>query len=90
MTTNTDAEDFAERMFSSALGYFDILSIYVGLRLELYGALNAGGSKTSHELAERAGIHERYAREWLEQQATRGILHADVTGPEPRFSLPAA
>ncbi len=80
---------FSERMFASALGYFDILSIYVGLRLGLYASLGEGGSLTSAALADRAGIHQRYAREWLEQQTSRGILSADLTGPEPRFALAA-
>ena len=32
---------------------------------------------TSQELASRAGIAERYAREWLEQQTTAGIIASD-------------
>jgi 2-polyprenyl-3-methyl-5-hydroxy-6-metoxy-1,4-benzoquinol methylase len=81
-----DTRAFADRMFASTLGYFDILSIYLGLRLGLYDALRQGEA-TAPELAERAGIAERYAREWLEQQTTRGILQADV-GDEVRFTLP--
>ena len=47
--------------------------------------------RTSGELAEAAGIHERYAREWLEQQALTGIL--SVENPEAgerdrRYRLP--
>ena len=45
---------------------------------------------TSAELAERAGIAERYAREWLEQQATAGILTAEIREDGTnRFRLPA-
>jgi 2-polyprenyl-3-methyl-5-hydroxy-6-metoxy-1,4-benzoquinol methylase len=45
---------------------------------------------TSEELAQRAGIHERYAREWLEQQATAGILTAETREGVPnRFRLPS-
>jgi 2-polyprenyl-3-methyl-5-hydroxy-6-metoxy-1,4-benzoquinol methylase len=83
----TEAPAFADQMFASTLGYFDILSMYLGLRLGLYGEL-ARGPATPVELAERAGVAERYAREWLEQQASRGILHAEV-GDEARFTLPA-
>jgi SAM-dependent methyltransferase len=80
---------FAERVFGSALGYFDVLSTYLGLRLGLYEALADRGPATSSELAERAGVAERYAREWLEQQATRGILQADLSEEASgRFSLP--
>jgi 2-polyprenyl-3-methyl-5-hydroxy-6-metoxy-1,4-benzoquinol methylase len=44
-------------------------------------------------VASRAGIHERYATEWLEQQAVTGILEVDdasKSGTERRYTLPAA
>jgi 2-polyprenyl-3-methyl-5-hydroxy-6-metoxy-1,4-benzoquinol methylase len=88
MQGDRDERDaFAERLFRSALGYFDLLSIRLGQRLGLYEVL-AEGPVTSQELASRAGIAERYAREWLEQQATVGILRADVETEDPTFSLP--
>jgi 2-polyprenyl-3-methyl-5-hydroxy-6-metoxy-1,4-benzoquinol methylase len=88
MQEHRDERDaFAERLFHSALGYFDLLSIRLGQRLGLYEVL-AGGPVTSQELASRAGIAERYAREWLEQQATVGILRAEVETEVPTFSLP--
>jgi 2-polyprenyl-3-methyl-5-hydroxy-6-metoxy-1,4-benzoquinol methylase len=85
-----ERDAFSEKLFRSALGYFDILSIHLGERLGLYRALAEIGPATSTDLAERAGIAERYAREWLEQQATAGILRADVAADGPaRFELPA-
>jgi 2-polyprenyl-3-methyl-5-hydroxy-6-metoxy-1,4-benzoquinol methylase len=91
MGSGSDERDaFAERLFGSALGFFDVLSVYLGLRLRLYDALAGAQSLTSPQLAERAGISERYAREWLEQQATRGIVRAEVSDGSGRFSLPAA
>jgi 2-polyprenyl-3-methyl-5-hydroxy-6-metoxy-1,4-benzoquinol methylase len=86
----TDRDAFAERLYESSLGYFDILSIHLGLRLDLYRALADAGAMTSDELAGSAGIAERYAREWLEQQASRAIVRADVTTDPTRFTLPAA
>src|SRR5438093_3873920 len=83
------AAGFADRVFSSALGYFDISSMYLGLRLGLYRTLAESTSLTASDVASRAGIAERYAREWLEQQTTRGILVADLSGDEARFALPA-
>jgi SAM-dependent methyltransferase len=83
------ATGFADRVFTSALGYFDIASMYLGLRLGLYRTLAEAGSLTAAELAVRAGIAERYAREWLEQQTTRGVLMADLTDDEARFTLPS-
>jgi SAM-dependent methyltransferase len=87
VTGQHDERDrFAERLFGSALGYFDILSIRLGQRLGLYEVL-AEGAATADQLAARAGIDARYAREWLEQQATAGIVDADVTAEPPIFSL---
>jgi len=79
-----------DRLFGACIGALDLLHVYVGDRLGLYAALAAGPS-TSTELARHCGIHERYAREWLEQQAVGGILSADdATDPDQRrFSLPS-
>jgi SAM-dependent methyltransferase len=81
------AETFADQVFDATLGYFRILSMYVGLRLGLYEALRDGGLPAG-AVAERAGIDPRYAREWLEQQATAGVLEADLTSGTPVFRLP--
>jgi len=85
------AEAMVGRVFEACLGMFDVLSVYMGDRLGLYRALRDGGSATPDELARRAGIDARYAREWLEQQAATGFLDvADATAPphERRFALP--
>jgi 2-polyprenyl-3-methyl-5-hydroxy-6-metoxy-1,4-benzoquinol methylase len=78
-----------ERLSLDAIGAFDLFSVHVGERLGLYRALADKGPLTSSELAEAAGIHERYAREWLEQQAASDILAAegDDEGSR-RFRLP--
>jgi SAM-dependent methyltransferase len=84
---------FAARLFEATLGAFDLLAIHLGLDLGLYRALADGGPATPHELAERAGIDGRYAREWLEQQAVTGILAVDDPAAAPddrRFALPSA
>ena len=47
---------------------------------------------TPAELASATGIHERYAREWLEQQAAAGILTVEAAAAEHsrrRYVLPA-
>ncbi|WP_265522981.1 class I SAM-dependent methyltransferase [Oerskovia flava] len=101
--TTTTAEAFAERLFASTLGAFEILSVYLGDRLGWYRALAGAGPLTSAELAASTATQERYAREWLEQQATSGLLvvapgdptdGAPPGGPEGphlrRFALPAA
>lgn len=80
-----------ERLFNCAVGTMDLLCVYVGDQLGLYRALAERGASTSAELAQAAGLHERYVREWLEQQALTGILEtpdADAPDTERRYSLP--
>ena len=86
------SEAMAERLFDAAVGALELFSVHLGWRLGLYGALAASSPMTSGELAGVAAIDERYAREWLEQQAVAGFLTVD-DNPEPsarRFSLPEA
>jgi ubiquinone/menaquinone biosynthesis C-methylase UbiE len=81
------------RLFDAALGAVDVVSVYLGDRLGLYGALAERGPARPSDLASAAGINERYAREWLEQQAVTGILEVDdptKAEGERRYSLPAA
>jgi 2-polyprenyl-3-methyl-5-hydroxy-6-metoxy-1,4-benzoquinol methylase len=85
---------FAERIALAAIGSLELATIELGMRLGLYEALGEGPS-TPARLAESAGIDQRYAREWLEQQATAGILAIDAEptdgDPDRRvFRLPAA
>ncbi len=85
------AEAFGGRLFAGALGMVDVLTVYIGDRLGLYSALHDGGSAAPSELASRCSINERYAREWLEQQAVAGILTVDdASAPDDvrRYSLP--
>lgn len=88
MDEEPDAEAVAGRVFAAALGMMDILSIYLGDRLGWYRSLAAEGPTTPPELAARTGTSERYAREWLQQQATIGLLGADNDGGTTRFRLP--
>jgi 2-polyprenyl-3-methyl-5-hydroxy-6-metoxy-1,4-benzoquinol methylase len=81
------------RLFEATLGAFDLLVIQLGLELGLFAALREQGPATAEELASRAGVDERYAREWLEHQAVAGILdvaEASDEGATRRYSLPAA
>jgi hypothetical protein len=81
----TDA--LAERLFGAALGALELHSVYLGTELGLYRALEEHGPLVSHELAERAGIAPRYAREWLEQQAVAGFIEVEDTGAAPEERL---
>lgn len=91
-TVADEAEKFTDRLVGAALGTIDVLTVYIGDRLGLYRALQEAGPTTPSELASMCSIHERYAREWLEQQAVSGILTVDdASAPEDlrRYSLPA-
>ncbi|MCW1922079.1 class I SAM-dependent methyltransferase [Luteolibacter arcticus] len=76
--------------------YLDILNhgalavmISIGYRTGLFAAMRKAGPATSHELAETAGLHERYVREWLGAMTCGGIATCDETSSV--FSLlPAA
>jgi len=88
---NDSPHPLAERLWQAEMAALDLYVLYLGERLGLYRELSSGGPATSAELAERAGIAERYAREWLEHQAVAGFL--DVENPwaaagERRYSLP--
>jgi 2-polyprenyl-3-methyl-5-hydroxy-6-metoxy-1,4-benzoquinol methylase len=93
MSTQTLSQEEVEqrdalvgRLFTSTIGALELLHVYLGHRLGLYRVLAKAGTVTSAELAEKAGISERYAREWLEEQAVAGILTVDAGH---RFGLPA-
>jgi 2-polyprenyl-3-methyl-5-hydroxy-6-metoxy-1,4-benzoquinol methylase len=88
MTTPFDA-----RVLESAIGALELFGIYLGDRLGLYDALRDGAPVTPGELAARAGIAPRYAREWLEQQAVAGVLavaEPSADAEARRYQLPAA
>ena len=78
-----------ERLFMNAIGAFDLFSIYVGDTLGFYRILADKGPLTPAALAEMSGTHERYVREWLEQQAASDLLEVEGEGEERRFRLPA-
>src|SRR5919106_4337675 len=90
-TAEQRREALVERLFGSAIGMMELLSIYVGERLGLYRALAEDGAATAPELAAATATNERYAREWLEQQAGGGNLEGGGETAEPearRFRLP--
>src|SRR5437763_16933722 len=92
LSTDARRDQLVEQLFTSALGAMDLLCVYLGDRLGLYRALVEGGPASSGELASRAGVAERYAREWLEQQAMAGILEVDdpsASDAERRYGVPA-
>jgi hypothetical protein len=90
---HTDRRDaLVTRLFEANLATYDLATIYLGDRLGLYTALHEHGPLTAVQLATHTGTHERYIREWLEQQTVSGILDvedAQVDTAARRYSIPA-
>jgi hypothetical protein len=72
-------EALAERLFGAPVGALELFSVYLGTELGLYRTLAQHGPLTPAGLSERGGIAERYAREWLEQQAVAGLVEVEDT-----------
>jgi SAM-dependent methyltransferase len=68
-------ETFAGRLIELYGGGMLTYLIDIGHRTGLFDAAAAGG--TSQEIAERAGLHERYVRKWLGAMATGRIVEYD-------------
>lgn len=81
------AMSFDERVLEQTTGALELFGIYLGDRLGLYAALRDDKGATAPSLAARCGIHPRYAREWLEQQAVAGVLEVDdaTAGADERY-----
>lgn len=77
---------FAERLLNATIASMDVFSVHIGSKLGFYAALGSAPA-TVAELAARTGTHERYVREWAEQQAVTGVLTANLSGDEPVFAL---
>jgi 2-polyprenyl-3-methyl-5-hydroxy-6-metoxy-1,4-benzoquinol methylase len=93
MTTTTGTEvdaakveEFVGKALSDMSGMTNIVLASIGDRLGLWKALAAAGPSTSGELADRAGVNERYAREWLGGMVTGGYLGYDAA--TKKFTLP--
>lgn len=94
--TRADAADpdllklFSFNVFTQLSGAVTAGMIHLGDRLGLYAALaEADEPLSSHDLAERTGLDERWVREWVHNQAAAKLIAfepAGVDGPE-RFWL---
>ena len=75
------AKAFTQLMVRHLEGASVALMLDVGRRVGLFEALAAADAGTSESLAARAGLNERYVREWLGAMVTGGIV-ADLTKDE--------
>jgi 2-polyprenyl-3-methyl-5-hydroxy-6-metoxy-1,4-benzoquinol methylase len=80
------AEAFAGRVLGALNGAAFCLMASIGHRAGLFDAMRGQPPSTSDELARRAGLNERYVREWLGAMTAFEAVQVD---PESvRFSLP--
>jgi SAM-dependent methyltransferase len=71
-------EQFVFRAVDEVGATLNAALVVMGDRLGLYRALAGAGALTPTELARRAGVTERYVREWLNQQAAGGYVEYDA------------
>ena len=83
-TAKTQA--FAERLLTILNDGAVSLMISIGHRTGLLDAMRDAAPSTSAEIAARAGLNERYVREWLGAMVTGRIVNIDPA--RNRFSLP--
>jgi SAM-dependent methyltransferase len=77
MVDEAELHQFIGRMLGDLGGALSVPLVRIGDRLGLYKALHASGPMTASELAKKANIAERYAREWLSHQAASGYIAYD-------------
>jgi 2-polyprenyl-3-methyl-5-hydroxy-6-metoxy-1,4-benzoquinol methylase len=83
----TKAEAFAGTILNALNQGSLCLMVSVGHRTGLFDVMSAMPPSTSEEIASRAGLNERYVREWLGAMVTGRVI--DVDPSTSRFSLPA-
>lgn len=78
-------KQFAGKVLGDIGGTFATLLAYMGDQTGVYRALRDHGPCTVAELAQHAGVDERYLREWLSAQAAGGYVMYDAANE--RFSM---
>src|SRR3954469_227818 len=71
-------------------GAMAVLMAYMGDRLGLYRRLDDHGPGPSAQIAAKAGLDERYVREWLSAVAAAGYVDYDAAGETFSLSPEAA
>jgi SAM-dependent methyltransferase len=73
----TTTEMFAGQVVSDVAATMSGVMTVIGHKLGLYKALAGAGAMTSHQLAAKTKLAERYVREWLNNQTAGGYLSYD-------------
>jgi 2-polyprenyl-3-methyl-5-hydroxy-6-metoxy-1,4-benzoquinol methylase len=71
------AEAFAGRLLTALNNGALCLMASIGHRTGLFDAMRDQPPQTSNEIASRAGLNERYVREWLGAMVTSGVVTVD-------------
>jgi 2-polyprenyl-3-methyl-5-hydroxy-6-metoxy-1,4-benzoquinol methylase len=61
----------------------------IGHRCGLFDAMHGIAPASASEIAARAGMNERYVREWLGAMVTARVVECTTDGDTERYSLPA-
>jgi 2-polyprenyl-3-methyl-5-hydroxy-6-metoxy-1,4-benzoquinol methylase len=83
---NRKAEAFGGRVLGALNAGAFCLMASIGHRTGLFDAMRGRPGATSEEIAARAGLDERYVREWLGAMVTFEVV--DVDPESRRFTLP--
>jgi SAM-dependent methyltransferase len=81
------SEAFAEKMIDVLNSGALALMSSIGHQTGLFDTMKHMPQASSEEIAEKAGLNERYVREWLGAMVTSGVVECDPEGP--KYLLPA-
>lgn len=80
------AQDFMRKVVGDVGTALAISLISIGDRLGLFDKLNGAGPLTAEQFAQRAGLHPRYAEEWLGAMVCNGYIAYDTAADT--YTLP--
>lgn len=82
-----EVEAFSSKIMDTLNNAFLSLSLSTGYRTGLFETMARLPAATSCEIADAAGLHERYVREWLGAMVTGGIVR--YRAGDKKYHLPA-
>lgn len=81
------AEQFAERMMTALNDAAMVMMTSIGHRTRLFDSMAGRSPSSLEEIAARAGLSERYVREWLAVMVTSRVVDYDAV--DKTYHLPA-
>ena len=73
-STQSKVGELAEKVFMDLGGAMTTAMVWLGDSMGLYRAMQGAGPMTTHELADKLSLSERWVREWLHGQAAAGYI----------------